>query len=228
VDIEQPVPCSVDNVDGLALDIILVSHLDLDTVGGVLALMGCKPENDSFWEAAAFTDLNGPHRVVGSAHESQHAALAAYWELNQQVPASTTYVDVTDIFELHEERVVQIANSCRFTLAKGEAHLESLKAQELALEESSFVGMRGRVTLRQSDQFVNGFYHRSDVVLALNPEHGSLTLSFNDDSGNAADLMKAFFGPEAGGHAGIAGTPREKKYTTDDLTDFATFVAASL
>ena len=56
----------------------------------------------------------------------------------------------------------------------------------------------------------------------LNPTVGSITLSFEDggEKFNAAVIMREFFGPEAGGHAGIAGSPRGVVYNMDDLLKF--------
>lgn len=44
----NPAPCLFDNISGRAHGTIIVSHLDLDAVGGILALDGRKPEDEQF------------------------------------------------------------------------------------------------------------------------------------------------------------------------------------
>ena len=56
----NPAPCNWSDVPVLTDCEILVSHLDLDSMGGIMALMGTKPDNPEFWKAAEFIDLNGP------------------------------------------------------------------------------------------------------------------------------------------------------------------------
>jgi hypothetical protein len=54
-----------------------------------------------------------------------------------------------------------------------------------------------------------------EAVIAFNTKSGSITLSFAEetDPRNACELMQAVFGPEAGGHKGIAGSPRGVRQT---------------
>ena len=49
-----------------------VSHVDLDCLGGIAALLGRRPTYDDprdgemeFWQLAAFVDVNGPHKIEG-------------------------------------------------------------------------------------------------------------------------------------------------------------------
>ena len=60
----NPAPCLHEGkVD---CDAIGLSHVDLDAMGGVLAVCGRKPVAPSFWELAAFVDVNGPHKLPES------------------------------------------------------------------------------------------------------------------------------------------------------------------
>ena len=47
----MPAPCLFENQSSFNGD-ILISHVDLDTIGGCLALYGRKPDDDEFWQGA--------------------------------------------------------------------------------------------------------------------------------------------------------------------------------
>ena len=131
---ELPVPCTVSNfVD--QFDVVAVSHLDLDTLGGVLAVQGRKPESAAFWAAAAFVDVKGPHRIEGSEHESQHVALAAYWDNAPRAPRFEEDEDVIDVTDLIDQSLEVVTGSISGSNhADGVAMLESLRQ----LDESCF------------------------------------------------------------------------------------------
>lgn len=60
----NPAPCNDPKAVKLPDDsIVMISHLDLDTLGGILALQGRKPEGQEFWDAAEYVDVNGPHHI---------------------------------------------------------------------------------------------------------------------------------------------------------------------
>ena len=50
----NPAPCNTETEILPEGSTIMLSHLDLDAVGGALALMGVKPEDPEFWKAAEF------------------------------------------------------------------------------------------------------------------------------------------------------------------------------
>lgn len=220
-----PVPCNYENYN-YDCDIVAVSHMDLDTLGGILAIQGRKPEATEFWNAAAFVDVTGPHAVVGTIYEGQHVALASYWATAPRLPRLEEGVDMVDVTDIVEESVKILTSA----ISGHSAHVGQTFLANLAeLDESSFVKMVGDVTLRSSNQFVNASYQRSLCVVGYNTNFKSITLSFAEDCAfSASDLLQEVFGPEAGGHAGIGGTPREIEYTLDDAEAFAAVVAARL
>lgn len=67
---DNPAPCNTE-VEPLTGGTILISHIDLDTVGGIMAVEGIKPEDPEFWSAAEFIDNNGPHRSANSRRGSR-------------------------------------------------------------------------------------------------------------------------------------------------------------
>lgn len=54
----NPAPCNTPDVPELPpFATVVVSHIDLDTLGGIYALQGRKPEDYRFWEAAEMIDV---------------------------------------------------------------------------------------------------------------------------------------------------------------------------
>lgn len=224
-------PCPCVDTDIPAVDqgeTILVSHVDLDTLGGVARAMGwCLGLRRSFWELAAFVDINGPHKLTQSgADEADIAALYAYWAWSQDNRGprreNDKVHDVTLEVRLHLDAVEKILAGHTELLAAGE---EFRKAGE-ALNEESFVERCGGVIVRVSPAFTNHLYTTPsgevcEAVVAFNTKSGSITLSFAeaDDPRNACEIMQAVFGPEAGGHKGIAGSPRGARQGLGPLED---------
>ena len=74
---QNPAPCNTPNVpvleDGST---IVISHIDLDTLGGIAALLGIKPDDPEFWKVAEFLDLNGVHYIsqVPQAEREKYTA----------------------------------------------------------------------------------------------------------------------------------------------------------
>ena len=60
----NPAPCNTPDVPELPpFATVVVSHIDLDTLGGIYALQGRKPEDYRFWEAAEMIDVKGAHHI---------------------------------------------------------------------------------------------------------------------------------------------------------------------
>jgi hypothetical protein len=111
-----------------------------------------------------------------------------------------------------------------------------MKADQRALSTETaktFVGNDG-VVLRSSDQFVNHLYvwgaHVYRACVSFNPDAGSITISLAEpvDGVNCCKLVQSWWGPEAGGHPGIAGSPRGQELTWEDAETAAQKVWAAL
>ena len=60
----NPCPCMEENHHPTTGMIVAISHIDLDAVGGIMAVMGCKPTNAPyFWRLAAAIDVRGLHKL---------------------------------------------------------------------------------------------------------------------------------------------------------------------
>lgn len=206
--------------------IIGISHMDLDTIGGIMAIQARKPEVAGFWELAAFVDINGPHKLFeASASPENIRRLQAYWAWSQEhrvfPPRDGSVLDITDQYMLAAQAVDLILEDDPVLLERGEEFV----AKVAELNKNSFICTMNGVIKRVSDQFVNHLYSPPEstavakAVLSLNTKFNSLTLSIPDPRPdfNCAEFLQGLFGPTAGGHAGIAGSPRGQVMTTEDL-----------
>jgi hypothetical protein len=232
----NPCPCLAENllVESSTDRTIGVSHVDLDTLGGVMSVMGRRPAGSTvaaFWELAAFVDLNGPHKLgEANASAGDVRRLSAVWALPKiYPPRDGTVEDVTDRVMTQIEAVEGILAGDETLLAAG----DEFTAGEDALNASSFVKMlSGGIILRQSESFTNHLYvtpsgRVARAVVAHNPEHGSVTASLADpiEGIHIGNLLGEFFSPECGGHAGIGGTERDVVRPLEDARRFASLLA---
>lgn len=207
--------------------IIGISHLDLDTLGGIMEVLSCKPHAPDFWTLVGEVDLKGPQILklppysTDKRWELPVRQLYAYWAWNREnrisPPRDGSVADVTSKVLCHIQAVNKILEGDKEFLNAGEV----LRSQEDALNRESFCGVlptrAGKLIYRKSEDFVNFLYvtptgELCDFVLAYNPRLGAITLSRRDESVpvNCCEVMKEAFGPKAGGHKGIAGSPRDE------------------
>lgn len=220
-------------------DAIGLSHVDLDALGGMLAVMGIKPKEHSFWELAAFVDVNGAHKLkeapASLATEQNLARLHAWWAWNEDhkiyPPRDGSVKDITP-------EVASMTSILKSILAGDEELLAAgrkRQKEEDELNQKSFVYPVGCVLLRQAPGFVNHLYATPTgrpypAVAALKEDTGEVIISLADpvDGVSCAEVMKAVFGPEAGGHAGIAGGPRTGGFTLEDAERAAKALAEAI
>jgi hypothetical protein len=202
-----------------AFGAIGLSHVDLDALGGVLAFMGRRPhdvEVEKFWRLAAWVDINGPHRLdeysAGAAAREMLFAFWAWSEKNKQyAPRDGSVLDITEYVEKAETALHAILGGDKAMLEAGRA----FEAREDALNRSSFVLESGGVIVRSSESFCNHLYATPNgkaalAVVSHNPKTMAVTISLAGpiEGVNCRDIAVDLWGPEAGGHAGIAGGPR--------------------
>jgi len=229
----NPCPCVDTGIPYLSEGIILVSHVDLDTIGGICRAMGQDAHGNimgnfpAFWALASFVDVNGPHKL--GEWEKQDTslpgwamtvdALYAYWAWSQanRSPQRARDVihDVTAEVEAHLTALAKILWEEPGTDRPYRKAGREFKEAGEALNASSFRTLTAGTIVRVSDAFVNHLYTTpsgevAEAVVAFNSNTKAVTLSFaeKDDKRNACTIMQAAFGPTAGGHKGIAGSPR--------------------
>ena len=221
----NPCPCLCNPASAGNIDVFGLSHIDLDTIGGVLGLLGKRPGPMSFWELAAFIDVNGPHKVseFGACPEDL-ARLYAWWAWSEAhrclPPRDGSVTDVADYMMSAAEILAAIMSDDPGMLALG---VEWCSKKE-ALNVSSFLERAGNVLVRVHVEFVNGLYidpngQAAKAVVAYNPAKGGVTISLADPvlGVSCVEIAQALWGPLAGGRAGIAGSPRGKRMCLDDL-----------
>ena len=217
----NPCPCLCLNEWEVDHDAVIgVSHLDLDTLGGVMAVMGIKPHAPEFWETAAAVDIQGVHKLFEITRDANVISeLNAFWAFSEShrvfPPRDGTVADVTSEFTEFFEAIAQILDGDAELLEAG----RKWAAKAAELDESSFVKEEDGVLLRSAESFVNHLYRpTAEVVVAFNTTHKSVTISTaNPVYGvNCCDIVQGLWGKEAGGHVGIAGSPRGREMTFAD------------
>jgi hypothetical protein len=220
------------------IEVIGLSHLDLDALGGCLAISEILPTVEGFWQLAGFVDTFGPHRILDFGPSPQNLArLNAFWAWSQghrvQAPRDGSVLDITPQVEVAAFALGRILADDPELLAAGEV----FRLAEAKLNLDSFVEVRQGVVVRIAPVFVNHLYTTPDgvvcrAVVAFNTVSGAVTVSFADPPApgipGAVQVVQAIWGPTAGGHAGIAGSPRGKRCSLADVLAAEDRVADSM
>jgi hypothetical protein len=229
----QPAPCSYSNGVIEEVEAVGLSHVDLDSLGGCIAVLNLRPNAPDFWRVAEFVDLNGIHRLSEANPEPETVAMLNAWyawseEHRCFPPRDGSVQDVTAWVREAAEvlKVILVPslmgqNDLRQALMAAGA---AFAAREATLSQDSFVEFRGGVVIRVAPSFVNHLYASpegqiGEAVVSLNPRTGAVTVSFaSPPTGvTAREIVQGLWGSEAGGHAGIAGSPRNRRMTLVDL-----------
>lgn len=234
--------------------VVGLSHLDLDSLGGCMAILGFKPGSAAFWSLAEFIDLNGAHKISAwdatapFTHAARLAAVEmvqAWWAWNSKdenrvFPARDGSVtDVTARVELAAIVLTEIVSGYTIHVEAGRAFAD----REEKLNAESYRGYAAGVVVRKSRSFVNHLYTlpsltvRADgdvakACVGYNEETGAVTVSYADGvppgAKTAREIVQDLWGAFAGGHDGIAGSPRDQRMTLEDAFRAAEAVAAEL
>lgn len=243
-------PCLNKNIENPIDGQIVISHIDWDTIGGILSCFGQKPDGEALWDRVwdliAFIDENGSHREF--LHETtritRRAASAMYAWLNQPenrifAPRDGSVMDVTDFikkcYELFGELEVECSNG-----GEGPLHAAGDKfwaANEDLIFSSYKTGLWDKrvdnkplVIIRQApEKFINHLYNDGNgnifaAVVGYDTSKKTITLSFEDggsDVVSAGKIIQSMFGPLAGGKNGIGGGDRNHEYTIEDAERLA-------
>lgn len=241
----RPSPCNDPAIPSVHGDeVILVSHLDLDTVGGVLrsTLGQGHPifRHREFWELAEFLDVNGAHKLADADADSEDIrAIYAWWAWAKRgLPRfpRDAVADVTATINEAGAVLDRILNDLDTSLLLAG---DAFRADEAALNARTFVRREGSVLVRTAataGDFCNHLYvdpegSAARAVVCLNTATNTVTVSIADPDKEAVscrDLVQNLWGPEAGGHKGIGGGPREVPFDETHLEAAVAAMVAAL
>jgi len=202
----QPSPCNDIDIPKIKDGTILISHLDLDTIGGCLRAHTAeskyfpsdKPfyggmfveDCAGFWDLAETVDCFGPHAVlVGAEFAAELYAWWAWLKEHRPLPSRTEISDQTAFVfsagDMLNTLLIGKESPMRKTLLKKG---QEFKSAESALSQRSLIGHftlpNGKVILlRRAGQFVNHLYRwdesgdTANAVVALNTGFSSCSLS---------------------------------------------------
>ena len=239
----MPSPCNDEDIPVLTEDeVVAVSHIDLDSVGGALRTVADFVELfdgrfAGFWTLAEYIDVSGAHRLDPD-HEWAPAlrAVWAWFQTNRPRFSREEIEDCTEFIRAAGKMLQQVLNEESADLiAAGQAMADA----EAALNQESLVRVVEAgdrlVVVREAGGFTNHLYRLLDgrvaaAVVARNTKMGSVTVSLADPIEGVVcrDIVQGLWGMEAGGHAGIAGSPRGQEMSTADLDACVDAVIAEL
>lgn len=202
----------------------------------------CNELEHYFWQLVAQLDIRGYHRlrqireditdhgwgctsrVADRIIRYYHAWCAWSAENRYYPPKHEEAVDCTSFIRSALRAIMDILEGDAGLLEAGDKWLEAQKSLEQESFRNIVIFPRFTLIFRRHEKFVNHLYvtflHGSaDFVFAHNLTSGACTLSKADEDFpiDCAKIMQSLFGPEAGGRAAIAGSPRGKKYTTEEF-----------
>ncbi len=229
----RPSPCNDTQIPTLSEnDIVAISHVDLDTIGGCLRASGepearslFAPEFAGFWNLAETIDVRGAHHLDRD-HEWAPSLLAFWSWLRVHRPRfpRNEVVDCSDLIQSAGEALTAILVDCSDDLLRAGQEMADEEASLNAESYVSVIGSSRVIVIRESDSFTNHLYRTpdgrmADAVVARNTTMGSITVSLADpiEGVSCRAIVQGLWGPEAGGHTGIAGSPRGREMSDRDL-----------
>lgn len=204
-------------------------------------------QKTSFWDLAEFVDKNGPHKLgefvkgcrsVPGAGDKLLEQLYAFWAWKEKnIPhvgsEELPRDEVSDVTGL----VQKASEAIRAILLGDEALIKDGREFRRMTNEKNrktFMGVSFHTILRRTNMgpgeygFVNHLYNvLSDsgkpvpAVATYSDNTKSITISLADpvEGVNCCEIVQDLWGPEAGGHPGIAGSPRGQEMTERDFTN---------
>jgi hypothetical protein len=216
----NPAPCVYDGDVRIADDdVVVVSHIDLDTLLGYMILR-CRLINitKKIGQSVEYIDLNGRHNMhnIPTGHRDLIIAMNDVINSNRLLFTKELVVDITDYIE---DLVAKIED-----IKIKDIKAAVAKYQELENKiENSLVKEVGNIRVFKSDEFANANYYNPatgamfDYIINYT-KFKTISLSKRDNNiaNNMAQIMKEIFGEGAGGRENIAGSPRDMQIENPD------------
>jgi len=219
-----PAPCNADVKIMPDSTTIIVSHIDLDTIGGCLALMGVRPNCNAFWEAAEYIDLNGPHHIYKFS-QSIKDYFNAYWAWSQTQGRVSMPKEITDV----TKTILKHGSVIRLILDNNQELIENGKKWAVEIQqkvENCLIEENENYRLFATDDvFCASSYFSPTlntvipITVTFNTRFKAITIATCETTKfNCREIVQSLWGDKAGGHSGIAGSPRGKNMTLQDLS----------
>lgn len=227
---DNPAPCNAE-VEPRDHGLIVISHIDLDTVGGVLACTGDKLYDPEFWKGAEHIDVYGSHHMHDLEPYVQDQLNAVYaWNSEQERVRYTEPTDVRDIIRENQQFLEKVIDRNH---PEHEQVLERGREWERdvtrAVEERCVFENKHVRGFSTDGVFCSASYYserQQEIIpctVSYNEKFHSITVAFADggrENGgehSAREIVQHLWGPEAGGRDGIAGSPRGQEMTREDF-----------
>jgi hypothetical protein len=217
----RPAPCNDPNVPKLNEDeVALISHIDLDTLGGLMRASGKFEDNQVFWDFAEFIDTNGTHKA-----DKEHPywivfnGIQAWIEENHPKIDTSRNNEISDFCDQAFEFIKEALTDGHLATRMGAAQVYI----QQKLDESSFIEERasGLIVRRSKGEKVNHLYRNAIAVISYNEAKKNIRISTADPIPNLScrRLVQEWWGDRAGGHDQIAGSARGKLMTEEQFQE---------
>ena len=218
----RPAPCNDENIPVLSdNEVALISHLDLDTIGGLMRATGLYnssfSEHSAFWDLAEKCDVEGVHSLdekdpyyfclMGIQKEIKDTRPQFPKDHNLEVSSFVT--SISDY--------ISVALSSPFEGSNYEKGLGFVQGErDLNLKTFQYMTPLSVVIRRSPDgDFCNHLYSDPDgvrgiAVVTYNEKWKSISVSLAEPikGFSCREVVQELWGDEAGGHQNIAGSPR--------------------
>ncbi len=220
----RPAPCNDSKIPTLKEDdVALISHIDIDTLGGLMRATDSFEENGVFWFYAEHIDTNGLHKAKRD-HPCWvlYNGILAWIEENYPEIDKTRNNDVSDFCYRAFDFIRETLADGTLATRMGNAYLYL----QDKLDESSFVEERpsGLIIRRSKGERVNHLYRGAKAIISYNESRKNITISTADPIPNLScrRLAQEWWGDRAGGHNQIAGSARGKIMSEEQFNEAIT------
>ena len=213
---EHPAPCIRTDVKPLKNGVILISHLDLDTLGGI-ALLEDQYIPHSFWSSEAIIDTQGA-LGLSSIPATDNELMQIYWAWESELTdltlnSSLDYWDVTEMVAKRLSFLNQLLQTDQ-PIKRYSYYFKSFQ-QQMENYLSSCVCENDVLRVFINEQPMHFQMHQRGeewvpFCLHYHPLRRTLVLSDISNQIDCGAFMKEIFGDKAGGQRRIGGSPREE------------------
>ena len=217
----RPAPCNDKDIPKLSEnEVALISHIDVDTLGGLMRATDQFEDNSVFWFYAEHIDTNGRHKA-----KKDHPCWIIYNGILAWIEENKPEID--------PKRNNEVSDFCcrAFSFIR-EALTEGHLAERMGraylylqdkLDESTFIEKHpcGLVVRRTQGQKVNHLYRDGVAVITYDEKYKTIRISISDPIADLScrRLAQEWWGDRAGGHTQVAGSARGQIMSEDQFKE---------